>query len=210
MTGKFISFEGGDGAGKSTQLSLLSGDLEALGRRVILTREPGGTRLSEQIRSWVLHESDALCKQAELLLIFAARAQHISEVIRPALLRGDWVLCDRFTDASYAYQGGGRGIPVGFIQQIEAVSTEGMQPDLTLLLDLPVIQGIERSVGRGQGSDRFEEQDLEFKQRVRQAYLDRQSDEPDRIRMIDATKSVESVHTQIWDLVSNLIDREDG
>ncbi|MEO1848176.1 MAG: dTMP kinase [Pseudomonadota bacterium] len=210
MTGKFISFEGGDGAGKSTQLSLLSGDLEALGRRVILTREPGGTRLSEQIRSWVLHESDALCKQAELLLIFAARAQHISEVIRPALLRGDWVLCDRFTDASYAYQGGGRGIPVGFIQQIEAVSTEGMRPDLTLLLDLPVIQGIERSVGRGQGSDRFEEQDLEFKQRVRQAYLDRQSDEPDRIRMIDATKSVESVHTQIWDLVSNLIDREDG
>lgn len=210
MTGKFISFEGGDGAGKSTQLSLLSGDLEALGRRVILTREPGGTRLSEQIRSWVLHESDALCKQAELLLIFAARAQHISEVIRPALLRGDWVLCDRFTDASYAYQGGGRGIPVGFIQQIEAVSTEGMRPDLTLLLDLPVIQGIERSVGRGQGSDRFEEQDLEFKQRVRQAYLDRQSDEPDRIRMIDATKSVESVHTQIWDLVSTLIDREDG
>ena len=210
MTGKFISFEGGDGAGKSTQLSLLSGDLEALGRRVILTREPGGTRLSEQIRSWVLHESDALCKQAELLLIFAARAQHISEVIRPALIRGDWVLCDRFTDASYAYQGGGRGIPVGFIQQIEAVSTEGMRPDLTLLLDLPVIQGIERSVGRGQGSDRFEEQDLEFKQRVRQAYLDRQSDEPDRIRMIDATKSVESVHTQIWDLVSNLIDREDG
>ena len=210
MTGKFISFEGGDGAGKSTQLSLLSGDLEALGRRVILTREPGGTRLSEQIRSWVLHESDALCKQAELLLIFAARAQHISEVIRPALLRGDWVLCDRFTDASYAYQGGGRGIPVGFIQQIEAVSTEGMRPDLTLLLDLPVIQGIERSVGRGQGSDRFEEQDLEFKQRVRQAYLDRQSDEPDRIRMINATKSVESVHTQIWDLVSTLIDREDG
>ena len=210
MTGKFISFEGGDGAGKSTQLSLLSGDLEALGRRVILTREPGGTRLSEQIRSWVLHESDALCKQAELLLIFAARAQHISEVIRPALLRGDWVLCDRFTDASYAYQGGGRGMPVGFIQQIEAVSTEGMRPDLTLLLDLPVIQGIERSVGRGQGSDRFEEQDLEFKQRVRQAYLDRQSDEPDRIRMINATKSVESVHTQIWDLVSNLIDREDG
>ena len=209
MTGKLISFEGGDGAGKSTQLSLLSGDLEALGRRVILTREPGGTRLSEQIRSWVLHESGALCKQAELLLIFAARAQHISEVIRPALLRGDWVLCDRFTDASYAYQGGGRGIPVGFIQQIEAVSTEGMRPDLTLLLDLPVIQGIERSVGRGQGSDRFEEQDLEFKQRVRQAYLDRQSDEPDRIRIINATKSVESVHTQIWDLVSTLIDRED-
>jgi dTMP kinase len=99
---------------------------------------------------------------------------------------------------------------VGFIQQIEAVSTEGMRPDLTLLLDLPVIQGIERSVGRGQGSDRFEEQDLEFKRRVRQAYLDRQSDEPDRIRMIDATKSVESVHTQIWDLVSNLIEREDG
>ena len=209
MTGKFISFEGGDGAGKSTQLSLLSRDLEALGRRVILTREPGGTRLSEQIRSWVLHESGALCKQAELLLIFAARAQHISEVIRPALLRGDWVLCDRFTDASYAYQGGGRGIPVGLVQQIEAVSTEGVRPDLTLLLDLPVIQGIERSVGRGQGSDRFEEQDLEFKQRVRQAYLDRQSDEPDRIRIINATKSVESVHTQIWDLVSNLIDRED-
>ncbi len=209
MTGKFISFEGGDGAGKSTQLSLLSGDLEALGRRVILTREPGGTRLSEQIRSWVLHESGALCKQAELLLIFAARAQHISEVIRPALLRGDWVLCDRFTDASYAYQGGGRGIPVEFIQQIEAVSTEGVRPDLTLLLDLPVIQGIERSVDRGQGSDRFEEQDLEFKQRVRQAYLDRQSGEPDRIRIINATKSVESVHTQIWDLVSNLIDRED-
>ena len=179
-----------------------------MGRCVVLTREPGGTRLSEQIRSWVLHESDALCKQAELLLIFAARAQHISEVIRPALLRGDWVLCDRFTDASYAYQGGGRGIPAGCIQQIEEVSTEGMRPDLTLLLDLPVVQGIERSVGRGQGSDRFEEQNLEFKQRVRQAYLDRQSDEPDRIRIINATKSVESVHTQIWSLVSGLVDRE--
>jgi dTMP kinase len=209
LTGKLISFEGGDGAGKSTQLLLLSEDLKALGMRVVLTREPGGTRLSEQIRSWVLHESDVLCKQTELLLIFAARAQHISEVIRPALLRDDWVLCDRFTDASYAYQGGGRGIPMKFIQQIEDVSTEGMRPDLTLLLDLPVIQGIERSVGRGQGSDRFEEQDLEFKQRVRQVYLDRQSDEPDRIRIINATKSVESVHTQIWSLVSSLVDCED-
>lgn len=208
MTGKFISFEGGDGAGKSTQLSLLSADLEARGRRVVLTREPGGTRLSEKIRNWVLHESDALCKQAELLLIFAARAQHISEVIRPALVRGDWVLCDRFTDASYAYQGGGRGIPVGFIQQIEAVSTEGVRPDLTLLLDLPVKKGIERSVGRGQGSDRFEEQDLEFKGRVRQAYLDRQNDEPNRIRIINATKSVEAVHAQVWSLVSNLIECE--
>jgi dTMP kinase len=208
LTGKFISFEGGDGAGKSTQLSLLSADLEARGRRVVLTREPGGTRLSEKIRNWVLHESDALCKQAELLLIFAARAQHISEVIRPALVRGDWVLCDRFTDASYAYQGGGRGIPVGFIQQIEAVSTEGVRPDLTLLLDLPVKKGIERSVGRGQGSDRFEEQDLEFKGRVRQAYLDRQNDEPNRIRIINATKSVEAVHAQVWSLVSNLIECE--
>jgi len=175
---------------------------------VVLTREPGGTRLSEKIRNWVLHESDALCKQAELLLIFAARAQHISEVIRPALVRGDWVLCDRFTDASYAYQGGGRGIPVGFIQQIEAVSTEGVRPDLTLLLDLPVKKGIERSVGRGQGSDRFEEQDLEFKGRVRQAYLDRQNDEPNRIRIINATKSVEAVHAQVWSLVSNLIECE--
>ncbi|MDG2237795.1 MAG: dTMP kinase, partial [Arenicellales bacterium] len=208
LTGKFISFEGGDGAGKSTQLSLLSADREARGRRVVLTREPGGTRLSEKIRNWVLHESDALCKQAELLLIFAARAQHISEVIRPALERGDWVLCDRFTDASYAYQGGGRGIPVGFIQQIEAVSTEGVRPDLTLLLDLPVKKGIERSVGRGQGSDRFEEQDLEFKGRVRQAYLDRQNDEPNRIRIINATKSVEAVHAQVWSLVSNLIECE--
>ncbi len=209
MTGKFISFEGGDGAGKSTQLFLLSEDLEARGRRVVLTREPGGTRLSEQIRSWVLHESDALCKPAELLLIFAARAQHISEVIKPALLRGDWVLCDRFTDASYAYQGGGRGLPAELIQQVEAVSTECMQPDLTLLLDLPVIEGIERSVNRGQGGDRFEEQDIEFKRRVRQAYLNRQSNEPDRIRIINATRSIESVHTQILDLISKLIDPKD-
>ena len=209
MTGKFISFEGGDGAGKSTQLFLLSEDLEARGRRVVLTREPGGTRLSEQIRSWVLQESDALCKPAELLLIFAARAQHISEVIKPALLRGDWVLCDRFTDASYAYQGGGRGLPAELIQQVEAVSTECMQPDLTLLLDLPVIEGIERSVNRGQGGDRFEEQDIEFKRRVRQAYLDRQSNEPDRIRIINATRSIESVHTQILDLISKLIDPKD-
>jgi dTMP kinase len=209
LTGKFISFEGGDGAGKSTQLFLLSEDLEARGRRVVLTREPGGTRLSEQIRSWVLHESDALCKPAELLLIFAARAQHISEVIKPALLRGDWVLCDRFTDASYAYQGGGRGLPAELIQQVEAVSTECMQPDLTLLLDLPVIEGIERSVNRGQGGDRFEEQDIEFKRRVRQAYLNRQSNEPDRIRIINATRSIESVHTQILDLISKLIDPKD-
>ena len=157
----------------------------------------------------MLHESDALCKPAELLLIFAARAQHISEVIKPALLRGDWVLCDRFTDASYAYQGGGRGLPVELIQQVEAVSTECMQPDLTLLLDLPVIEGIERSVNRRQGSDRFEEQDIEFKRRVRQAYLNRQNDEPDRIRIINATRSIENVHTQILDLISKLIDPKD-
>ena len=209
MRGKLISFEGGDGVGKSTQLTLLADGLTSAGKQVLCTREPGGTALAEQIRRWVLHDKGAIAPVTELLLIFAARCQHIIEVIEPNLASGKWVLCDRFTDASYAYQGGGRGIPVATIQQVEAVATAGLLPDLTLLLDMPVEYGEQRSVGRGEGSDRFEAQEKDFKIRIRAAYQARQQSDPGRVRLVNALESVDVVQAQVWSLVSALLGQED-
>jgi len=185
--GKFITLEGGEGAGKSTLLAGLQKHLAAQGVDLVQTREPGGTPLGESVRAIVLDPSRRdMCAESELLLMFASRAQLVRECIEPALAAGKWVLCDRFTDASYAYQGGGRGMPVERIAGLESWATDGLTPDLTLLLDLPVATGRARAAGRGE-ADRIEVEADVFFERVRAAYRARAVAEPDRFRVIDAS-----------------------
>ena len=188
MRGKFITLEGGEGAGKSTSLALLEKSLVARGRRVVVTREPGGTETGERLREVLLHGRQAIAGDAELLMMFAARAEHLDKVIRPALARGDWVLCDRFTDATYAYQGGGRSIPAERIRILEDWVQQGLQPDLTLLFDLPVEQGLARA-GNRSTPDRFEREQLAFFERVREAYLSIARQSPARVKVIDAGRT---------------------
>lgn len=197
---RLVTLEGGEGAGKTTVLNALRDTLQATGVEVVCTREPGGTPLAEQIRGLLLdthHEVPAF--ETELLLMFAARAQHVRETIQPALLRGAWVLSDRFTDSSYAYQGGGRGLDVAFIAELER-SVVGIQPGLTLLLDLGVTQGRDRTRGRdlelAGGPDRIERERDEFFERVRATYLSRAAAEPQRFRVIDATPAADVVAAQ--------------
>ena len=186
--GKFISVEGGEGAGKSTLLGGLRKAIERHGVAVVQTREPGGTALGERVRRLVLDPAlRGIDAQAELLLMFASRAQLLREVIRPALDAGHWVLCDRFTDASYAYQGGGRGQPTAFIADLERWVCTGLQPDLTLLLDVPVAVGRGRVAARG-GVDRIEVEADAFFERVRATYRDRAAAEPQRFRVLDASQ----------------------
>lgn len=190
---RFVSLEGGEGAGKTTVLGSLRRALAADGDEVVLTREPGGTPLAETIRGLLLdpaHEPAA--PETELLLMFAARAQHVREVIRPALERGAWVLCDRFTDSSYAYQGGGRGLDAGLIQTLEH-EVVGLRPGLTLLLDLDVVVGRERTRGRDLVPDRIERERDGFFERVRAVFRERAAAEPARFRVIDAAQPVEAV-----------------
>jgi len=201
MKGIFITFEGGDGAGKTTQINRLHGALEGAGISCLLTREPGGTQIAERIRDLVLLSDEPRTAITELLLIFAARAEHTREVICPALESGQWVLCDRYSDASYAYQGGGRGIPDETIAQVEAVATGGLKPDLTVLLDIGIDEGGHRISSREMDRDRFESEAIDFKRRVRDAYLRRQRAEPERIHLIDALASVESIGDRILELV---------
>jgi len=197
MPGRFITLEGGEGAGKSTVMERVAQWLEQKGRRVVQTREPGGTELAEKLRDILLDRNNlVLSGTAELLLMFAARAQHLDERIRPALARGDWVLCDRFTDATWAYQGGGRGLPREHIEALETLVHGDLQPDLTLLLDLPVELGLQRASNRSQ-ADRFEGESFEFFQRVREAYLERAAAAPGRFCVIDASRKLEDVWAQI-------------
>lgn len=193
VTGRLITLEGGEGAGKSTLLSGLREHFARAGRDVLYAREPGGTPVGEAIRTLVLDPAHrGIAAETELLLMFAARAQLVREVLRPALAAGRWVLCDRFTDASYAYQGGGRGVEAGRIAELERVATEGLRPDLTLLLDLPVAHGRARANQRG-ASDRIESERDDFFERVRATYLARARAEPGRFRVIDASQSAERV-----------------
>ncbi|WP_201314840.1 dTMP kinase [Dyella sp. EPa41] len=185
--GKFISLEGGEGAGKSTLLAGLQKHLVEQGVALVQTREPGGTPLGEAVRAIVLDaERRDMSAEAELLLMFASRAQLVRECIEPALAAGKWVLCDRFTDASYAYQGGGRGVPTERIALLEQWATEGLTPDLTLLLDLPVATGRARAAGRG-AADRIENEADAFFERVRETYRARAAEQPQRFRVIDAS-----------------------
>ena len=187
MNGKLITLEGGEGAGKSTVLESVRGLLAQRNLDVIVTREPGGTPAGEAIRSVLLDPYlRGMSAESELLLMFASRAQLVRECIEPALAAGQWVLCDRFTDASYAYQGGGRGVPNERIATLEQWATHGLTPDLTLLLDLPVATGRARAAGRGE-ADRIEVEGDTFFERVRAAYRARAAAEPARFRIIDAT-----------------------
>lgn len=184
----------------------LAGWLEAHGHRVVRTREPGGTVLAEKIRAILLDDGHGeLSSQAELLLVFASRAQHLEELIRPALARGDTVLCDRFTDASWAYQGGGRQMPADWITALEEMVHGDLQPDLTLLLDLPVEQGLERASRRGE-ADRFEQESSSFFRRVRQAYLARAKSSPNRFEIIDASGAMD----QVWSQIESVLERRLG
>lgn len=197
MSKRFITLEGGEGAGKSTCLAAIQRYFTEKALPLCVTREPGGTPLAEEIRQMLLQpRSEPVAADAELLLIFAARAQHIAEVIRPALQRGDWVLCDRFTDATYAYQGGGRGLSRQRIAELEAMVQGELRPGLTLLLDLPVAQGMARAAARSE-KDRFESEQEEFFERVRQAYRDRAAAEPQRFRVIDASRSIAEVEASV-------------
>jgi dTMP kinase len=195
--GWFITVEGGEGAGKTTQIARIAHWLHERGHTVVQTREPGGTALAEKLREILLdNDNVALSSLTELLLMFAARAQHLDDLIRPALDRGETVICDRFTDATWAYQGGGRGLPAQPIATLEQLVHGDLQPDLTLLFDLPVAVGLERAARRGE-SDRFESETLAFFERVRAAYLDRAARFPERFVLIDAAQDEDSVWSHV-------------
>ncbi|MFQ3786964.1 dTMP kinase [Halomonas sp. A29] len=201
--GRFITLEGGEGVGKSTNLEWVAQWLAARGVEVVRTREPGGTPRAEAIRELLLspQADEPLDADAELLLVFAARAQHLAQRIRPALERGAWVLCDRFTDATFAYQGGGRGIDPGRIAELERFVQQGLEPDLTLLLDMPVEAAQRRLQGRlaasGETRDRFEQEHVTFFEAVRRAYLARAHAAPRRVAVIDADAPLAAVQARL-------------
>jgi dTMP kinase len=196
--GRFITLEGIDGAGKSTHVPWIAARIEAAGHAVVATREPGGTPLGEALRSLILRES--MTHDSEALLMFAARREHLDRVIRPALARGDWVLCDRFTDATYAYQGGGHGVDRARIRELEQWLHVDRQPDLTLLFDVPV--GVSRArlelaATEGRALDKFEREANAFFERVRGAYHERAREDPRRFRVIDSTRPLDEVRAEL-------------
>ena len=210
MTGCFITLEGPEGAGKTTNREFIAEFLRDSGVEVVLTREPGGTPLAERIRELLLAPADEpMASDTELLLVFAARAQHIDQVIRPALARGAVVLCDRFTDATYAYQGGGRGLATQRIEQLENFVQGDLRPDLTLIFDLPVEIGLSRAAARGR-LDRFEQEGLGFFEAVRSAYLERARQAPGRYRVIDAGQPLAAVQRDLRALVPQILERVRG
>jgi len=210
VSGLFVTLEGPEGAGKSTNREYLAERLRANGDEVVLTREPGGTPLAERIRELLLAPSDErMAADTELLLVFAARAQHLAEVIRPALARGCVVLCDRFTDATYAYQGGGRGLSTARIAQLEDFVQGELRPQLTLIFDLPVEIGLSRAAARGR-LDRFEQEGRGFFEAVRQAYLARAAAAPARYRIVDAAQPLDAVQRALDALLPELLESARG
>ncbi len=205
MPGKFITVEGSEGVGKSSNLAFIETYLHNAGINVLRTREPGGTSLGEAVRELLLDaRQSAMCDDTELLLMFAARAQHLAEVIRPAMAAGQWVLCDRFTDATYAYQGGGRGVPMERIRILEDWVQAELRPDHTLLLDMPVAAGLQRAGARSE-PDRFEQEQQAFFERVRETYLARARAEPARFHVIDAAPALEKVQAQIATVLHQIL-----
>jgi dTMP kinase len=203
--GKFLTLEGTEGVGKSTNLAFVRDWLTSRNIQVVVTREPGGTPLAEQVRELLLAKRDEpVDETAELLLIFAARAQHLAQVIKPALDKGIWVLSDRFTDATFAYQGGGRGLSKSVIQQLEQLVQANLRPDLTLILDIDVKLGLSRASQRGE-LDRFESETLDFFERVRAAYRERAIANPTRYTIVDAGQTLEKVQQDIDRVLQKLI-----
>jgi dTMP kinase len=205
ITGRFLTIEGIEGVGKSTQVTRLSNALNERDIAHVVTREPGGTPLAERIRAVLLDNvpGETMPPTAELLLMFAARAVHLTNLVEPSLHAGRWVVCDRFIDATYAYQGGGRGLSVDYIRQLETMVQGARRPDLTVLLDAPVEQALKRARQRNAGAaaDRFESERAEFFERVRDAYRARAAAEPDRIAVLDASQSIDRVALQILELL---------
>ncbi len=208
--GLFITFEGGDCAGKTTQLKMLEAWLKERGRSVVCTREPGGTELAETIRGLLLSKDagEFMTPQAELLLFSAARAQHVKHVVMPQLQSGGVVLCDRFIDSTVAYQGFARGLDMDFIRRLNSFCTAGCLPDLTFLLDLPLAESRRRLAARsgGEGPDRMEDEKLSFHARVREGFLKIAEEEPNRLKVIDAMRTVDEIHSDIIRIVENVID----
>lgn len=202
--GLFITLEGGEGAGKTTSIAFVRAFLEQAGRKVLVTREPGGTPLGEKIRALLLEGREDMHADTELLLMFAARAEHVARVVQPALAAGTDVVCDRFTDATYAYQGGGRGVAATRIAALEEWVQQGLRPDLTLLLDIPVEQGLTRA-GQRSAPDRFEREARAFFERVREAYLAIAAREPQRVKVIDASKDLAQVEQQLRAVLEALV-----
>jgi len=210
LTGSFITFEGIDGCGKSTQLRLLASFLRMRGLEVITTREPGGTPLGKRIRTVLLDPEGEVDPLAELLLYAADRAQHVRTILRPALLSGSLVLSDRYADATAAYQGAGRDFTPATIQKVIELVTEGLKPDLTLIFDLPVAECLARTQRRTEGenkADRLDIEDAAFHTRVRNAYLKIAADEPERVRIINATGSVNETHQRVLEVVMPFLER---
>lgn len=204
--GKFITLEGSEGCGKTTNMAYIEQLLKEAGIELVVTREPGGTPLGETIREILLDSSQtAMSEDTELMLMFAARAQHMHEKIRPALDAGQWVLCDRFVDATYAYQGGGRGISLERIAQLDRWVLDGFKPELTLYLDIDVEQGLKRAEARAE-LDRFEREKIDFFERIRSGYLDRVGADPERFRVIDASESLEQVQRSIKSHIEQFIN----
>lgn len=208
MRGKFITIEGTEGVGKTTNIAFIKQWLDVNGISFINTREPGGTPLAEEIRQVLLSNRDEkVCSKAELLMMFAGRAQHIDQVIEPQLAQGNWVLCDRFTDATYAYQGAGREMGDDLIKDLETMVQGDMRPDLTLILDVPVELGLERA-GKRSEPDRFELEKTDFFNRVRHAYLSMATNNPQRYKIIDASQALEHVQLQIADTLNSFLQKD--
>ena len=199
--GQFITLEGVDGAGKSTHIPTIANLLRSKGHEVLVTREPGGTPLGERLRELLLHES--MHPETETLLMFAARREHLEQVILPALARGAVVLSDRFTDATFAYQFGGRGVAADKVRQLESWVQESLQPDLTLLFDVPVAVSVQRLAG-ARDPDRFERENADFFERIRQAYLERARDFPERFRIVDSSRSLDEITRELEQLIAPL------
>ena len=206
--GCFITVEGTEGVGKTTNMDYTLELLQKAGIEVVTTREPGGTEIGEEIRSLLLgHKHDGMHDDTELMLMFAARAEHIAQVIRPALEQGKWVMCDRFTDATYAYQGGGRGIDMQRIAALENWVQGELRPDLTLLLDVPVEIGLERA-GKRSAPDRFEKEKHDFFEKVRAMYLQRAREEAERFRIIDASQALDDVRKQLQQVLTEFLSTQ--
>ena len=204
--GKFITLEGVEGVGKTTNLNYIANFFIEKGFDVVTTREPGGTPIAENIRHILLdHNNESLCGDAELLLMFAARAQHVEHVIKPALALGQYVICDRFTDATYAYQGGGRHFPMESIAWLENFVQKGFSPDMTILLDLPVAEGLKRAAKRSE-PDRFESEKESFFEDVRNVYLQRAAEDSTRFKIIDASQNIKGVETQIYTHLKAIVE----
>ena len=210
MSGKFITFEGIDGSGKSTQLRLLAASLRALGLDVITTREPGGTELGRQLRAAFLETHEKVAPMAELLAFAADRAQHVEFLIKPALAANKIVISDRYADATFAYQGAGRGFPVDKVDQVIALATGGLKPDLTLFFDIPVAMAMTRMSVRDESeakANRMDAETSEFYTRVRESYLTIAKAEPERFVVVDASRSIEEIHRVVSDIVEQLVAR---